>query len=95
MSICYSTERVSVQTGKLDFTFDPLKCNANDRYMDHYQNFLTLNWFADHGTMKEKQQAQTELEICRRKMKYWERQPHINAALLIEQKKLLNRKMAA
>lgn len=93
---CYSTERVSVFTGQRDsLPFDPLKCNANKSYMTHYQNFLTLEWFAKHGTMKERAQANAELEICRRKMNYWSRQPHYNQALAIEEKKALNRKMAA
>lgn len=92
---CYSTERVSVRTDLPSTSFDPLKCNATKCYMDHYQNFLTLEWFATHGTMKERAQANAELVICRRKMEYWQRQPHFSSALAIEQKKALNRKMAA
>ncbi|MTH61137.1 hypothetical protein [Paracoccus litorisediminis] len=73
---CYQTSRISVNTSQPDFTFDPLKCDAVKSYMTHYQNLLTLTFFADNGTIPEKVQAKQELEICRRKMAYWRRQPH-------------------
>ena len=93
MSFFYSTERVSVRTDLPNTAFDPLKCDAVKCYLEHFQNELTLTWFADHGTMKEKQQAQAELEICRRKMAYWRRQPHFVQARATEAINTLKRKM--
>ena len=95
MSFCYDTTRVSVRTGNdCASNFDPLKCDAVKCYMTHYQNFLTLDWFAKHGTIHEKHQANRELEICRRKMKYWERQPHFSSAEAIRKKQEMNRSFA-
>lgn len=90
---CYETTRVSVRTDIADFGFDPTRCDATKCYLEHYQNFLTLHWFADHGTIHEKKQANEELEICRRKMKYWERQPHFEHDRAIRAKNELKQKM--
>lgn len=60
--------------------FDPLRCNANKHFLTHYDNHLYLKFMEQMGTAAEKRQARAELEICARKMKYWERQPHFNQA---------------
>lgn len=76
---CYETQGASVKTG--DFgPFDPLKVNAVRQYLKHYENQLVLTFFSNNGTIAEKAQAHAELKICARKMKYWERQPHFDAA---------------
>lgn len=81
---CYSTQRVSVRTDsdKLD-NFNPLKCDATKCYLEHYANSVVLTHFLNFGTLAEKHQAQKELEICERKMKYWKRQPHFNMDLAV------------
>lgn len=92
--ICYDTTRISVYTGGTGPAFDPLRCDANKAFLTHYQNFLTLEFFSKNGTIKERAQANRELEICRRKMQYWKRQPHFNHAASIEQIKSTNRACA-
>jgi hypothetical protein len=42
----------------------------------HFANSLLLKFFLSSGTTAEKIQAQKELEMCERKMKFWEH--HIN-----------------
>lgn len=42
----------------------------------HYANSLMLKFFLTHGSTFEKLQAQKEMEICERKMKFWEH--HVN-----------------
>lgn len=89
---CYETSRVSVRTDiGSGSSFDPLRCNANRCYLDHYRNYLFLAFMSDNGTIAEKHQAKQEMEICERKMKYWERQPHFDARAIIEQKARLHR----
>jgi hypothetical protein len=56
--------------------FDPLRCDAVEKFMGHYNSSLTLSFFLAHGTMAEKAQASKELAMCDRKMNYWRRQPH-------------------
>lgn len=89
---CYETSRVSVRTG-VDgpSNFDPMRCNAVKCYMDHYKNLLVLDHFSKHGTMKERAQADAEIEICKRKMKFWARQPHFDKDEAIRQKAALHK----
>lgn len=80
MSFCYDTTRVSVRTESGPSNFDPLRCDAVKAYMRHYENSLFLTFMSNNGTLDEKHQAKKEMEICERKMKYWERQPHFNGS---------------
>ena len=74
---CYDTTRVSVNTNKEGpSNFDPARCDAVKSYMTHYSNFLVLDFMSKHGDFKERAQADAEILICNRKMKFWERQPH-------------------
>jgi hypothetical protein len=86
---CYDTSSSMLKNDGAGF--DPLRCNATRCYLDHYQNFLTLTFFADNGSVEEKAQARKELIICDRKMRYWKRQPHFSAKLSIEGRDALNR----
>lgn len=61
-----------------DGAFDPMRCNAVKCYMRHFNNSLYLTFMLANGTTTEKHDASKELEICERKMKYWERQPHFD-----------------
>lgn len=87
---CYQTEK-TIRTNEKDSFFDPLKCDANKCYMDHYRNHLVLDFFAKNGTMQEMHQAGLELEICERKMKYWKRQPHFDHDLMIKEVAIANK----
>ena len=69
--LCYSD---SVSTGAAGF--DPMKCNAVKCYMEHYHNSLYLTFMLQNGSTIEKHEASKEMEICERKMKYWQNQPH-------------------
>jgi hypothetical protein len=89
---CYETTRISVNTSRPDFTFDPLKCNAVRAYMRHYENFLFLTFMSNNGTVIEKHQAAEEMKICKRKMKFWEQQPHFVSAEALRKKADLNRR---
>lgn len=89
----YETSRISVNTSRGEsITFDPLRCNAVKCYMEHYHNFLALDHVAVHGDFKERFQAEREIEICKRKMAYWRRQPHFVEAEALRQKSLLHRR---
>lgn len=63
--------------GKMTGTFNPAICNATHRYLEHLDNCLTLQFFQKNArSAREKIQIERELEIGRRKMKYWKDQPH-------------------
>ena len=51
---------------------------ACDRYLEHFANKLYLNFVAKHKdtSFVEKAQANKELEICERKLKYWTHHPN-------------------
>ena len=73
----YPTTRVSVNTNQEGpSNFDPARCDAVKVYMDHYSNLLVLEFMSANGDFKERAQADAEIEICKRKMKFWKRQPN-------------------
>lgn len=88
----YETQTISVRTHRGDMAFDPSRCNATRCYMDHYRNWLALNYIATYGNMKERAQARAEIEICERKMRYWSRQPHFNHDEALRQKAALHKR---
>jgi hypothetical protein len=59
---------------KQDFTtpVDFRAMNATAAYLRHYDNTLTLKFFHLNGTRVEKVQADKELAIAERKMRFWE-----------------------
>ena len=87
---CYEISRVSVRTEIGSSNFDPSKCNAVKCYLDHYRNFLFLDFMIQKGTIAEKHQAGKEMEICKRKMKFWARQPNFVPSEALRQQALLN-----
>lgn len=91
MAFCYDTTRISVRTDQGPMNFDPMRCNATKCYLDHYKNFLVLDFIAKNGTLHEKAQARREIEVCERKMTYWKRQPHFNADLAVTEKARLHK----
>lgn len=91
MAFFYETTRVSVRTGDSGPAFDPSRCDAVKCYMSHYQNLLVLDFMSRNGNFKERAQANEEIEICKRKMKFWERQPHFVKDEALRQKALLHR----
>lgn len=52
------------------------RMDATAAYLRHYDNLLYLEFMAIKGTMIERAQAEKEIKICRRKLTFWERQPH-------------------
>ena len=52
------------------------RMDATAAYLRHYDNMLYLEFMAIRGTMIERAQAEKEIIICRRKLTFWERQPH-------------------
>jgi hypothetical protein len=44
-------------------------------YLKHFENQLYLSFMAKHGSRDERWQAERELVICERKMRYWEKHP--------------------
>lgn len=47
------------------------RMDPHKAYMRHFENFLFLDFMAQNGTFQEKREAEAELMICRRKMKFW------------------------
>ena len=74
---CYDTKEIAVRKDGGKFNFDPSRVDATKQYLTHYANSLYLTFLLNaNTTMSEKAQARKELELCDRKLKYWERQPH-------------------
>jgi len=71
----YSSEK-SDSTFILDFS----KANASKCFADHFANSLTLKFFHSNGNRLEKIQADSELVICERKMKFWKNQINFDQA---------------
>jgi hypothetical protein len=89
---CYETTRISVRTGQDSSAgFDPSRCDAVKCYLDHYKNLLFLDFMSKNGTIAERAQADAEIEICKRKMKFWERQPHFIHHEAVRQKDRLHK----
>jgi len=55
--------------------------DATRIYLTHYSNMLMLDFLARHETdFRLKRQAERELDIARRKMKYWEHHQNFSQA---------------
>jgi hypothetical protein len=51
------------------------RVDATKSYLNHYQNFLTLDFIAQKSKDgREKAEARAEMQIAERKMKFWQRQ---------------------
>jgi hypothetical protein len=68
-------------------TFIPgLFCNPNKQYLKHFKNQMYLEFiFKNTDDRVERHQANKELEICRRKLAYWEKKPGFNVNLAAEE----------
>lgn len=71
--------------------FDPSKYDATSQWLTHYQNLLTLEFFARNGTRDERVQAERELAVARRKLDFWKRQARWNESNAIAGKNALDR----
>lgn len=58
---------------RIDGGFDPYRYNGANQYGKHLDNLLYLQFIATHrdSTFNEKRQAESEIVIAKRKMKYW------------------------
>ena len=59
---------------------DYYKLNAVNGYLRHYENKLYLAFMAKNGDRNERWQAEKELLVCERKLKWWENHPNFVAA---------------
>lgn len=57
---------------------DIWRMNGTKAYLRHYDNLLFLDFMAKNGTRVERHQAEKEMVICRRKLKFWENHPNYN-----------------
>lgn len=73
----------SVHTGQISASM-LARFDATKKYLEHYSNSLILSLYLKDGTRIEKQQASTELAICERKMKYWERHENFDKFRMIK-----------
>ena len=60
------------------FKGDVWNMNACTAYMKHFNNKMFLLLLQNEGTPTEKVQATKELDICNRKLKFWERHPNFD-----------------
>lgn len=61
--------------------FDPSRYDATEYYMTHYDNFLQLCFFQENSesfSFSERAQIEKEINIAKRKMKYWSRQENFD-----------------
>lgn len=68
------------------------RLDATECYMTHLNNYFYLKFMQTNGTFKEKSQATIELDICERKMKFWERNPEFDKSIADAEMKSLKRK---
>jgi hypothetical protein len=67
------------------------KMNGSMRYLDHFSNFLFLNFVAKSGSREERASVEKEIAICERKLAFWERHPRFDAAFVQQEKQKLIR----
>jgi len=68
MAIVYD-DSVKGDFGGVDLS----KINATKCFLKHFSNKLYLSFIAANGSLPERFQAEKELKICERKLKYWEK----------------------
>lgn len=71
---------------------DLSRANATAAYLKHYDTKLYLSFMAKNGNRDERWQAEKELQICERKMKYWERHHNFDGDAAVTGMEDLNRK---
>jgi len=64
-----------VSPSKFEGSFNPYRYNGVQQYEKHFGNLLYLEFIAmnPRSTFSEKRQAETEMEIAKRKLRYWKR----------------------
>ena len=75
MSFCYKVKNVAEPYSAEPYGFDPYKYSGSRQYATHFGNLCYLTFIANHSgtSFSEKKQANEEMLIAKRKMKYWER----------------------
>jgi hypothetical protein len=70
MGIIYDTS-----PSKFEGAFDPYRYDGAKQYEKHFSNLMYLDFIARNqlSTFAEKRQAETEIDIAKRKLKYWKR----------------------
>lgn len=70
MGIIYNTS-----DAKFEGSFDPYRYDGVKQYEKHFSNLMYLDFIAmnSRSTFAEKRQAEAEMEIAKRKLKYWKR----------------------
>jgi hypothetical protein len=70
MGIVYDTS-----SSKFEGSFDPYRYNGAQQYEKHFSNLMYLEFIATNprSNFSEKRQAENEMEIAKRKLKYWKR----------------------
>lgn len=71
---------------KTDFKANIWEMPANTCYLNHFSNFLFLNFMLKKGTFQEVQQATKELEICEKKLAFWKKHPLFNEDIVNKEK---------
>lgn len=57
-----------------------VKLNPTNQFVKHLSNYYYLRWITEKSdNFIEKQQANKEMTIAEKKMKYWERSPEFNS----------------
>ena len=70
MSIFYS------ENSGGDVKVDVWRMDGTKAYLRHYSNFLVLDFIEKASKdNRERAQARSELEICKRKLSFWKRHP--------------------
>ena len=70
MGIIYDTS-----SSKFEGSFDPYRYSGVSQVEKHFGNLMYLDFIAmnPRSTFSEKRQAEAEMEIAKRKLKYWKR----------------------
>lgn len=74
-----------------DVNIDVWRMNGTRAYLNHYENYLYLDFISRNGSFQERGQAEKEMKICRRKMSFWEKHPNYNPEAVTEGKAKLNK----
>lgn len=73
------------------FTGSILEMDANKNYMVHYKNFLYLSFMYKNGSTLEKIQSSKEIDIAKRKMKFWKSHPNYNEKFIMKERENENK----
>lgn len=70
----YDTSRVAGQAGP---QINVWKMNGTRAYLTHFDNLLFLQFVSSNprSSEAEKRQALVEMDVCERKLKFWQRHP--------------------